>query len=87
MQSVRFNGQLGTDSVVLYGASITNADVVMADGKSLEHVGVIPDEIILPTGEDLLNDRDPVMARAFELLGVKVTPEVAGKAFPGYFWK
>ena len=87
MQSIRFNGELGTDSVVLYGASITDADVIMTDGKSLEHVGVIPDEIILPTGEDLLNDRDPVLARAFEMLGVKVSPEAAGKAFPGYFWK
>lgn len=87
MQSRPFNGELGTDSVVFYGASITNADLIMADGKSLEHIGVIPDELILPTPEDIAAGRDPVLARAFEILGAKVTADSAGKMFPGYFWK
>ena len=87
MQSRPFNGELGTDSVVFYGASITNADLIMADGKSLEHIGVIPDELILQTPEDVAAGRDPVLARAFEILGAKVTADSAGKMFPGYFWK
>jgi C-terminal processing protease CtpA/Prc len=87
MQSLPFHGQLGTDSVVPYGASITNADLIMADGKSIEHIGVIPDELILPTAEDLAKQRDPVLARALELLGIKTSSDQAGKIFPGYFWK
>ncbi len=74
------------NSVYTYGVSVTNADVIMSDGKSLEHVGVTPDELILPTAEDLAAGRDPVMVRAFELAGGKIDPVEAGKFFP-YYWK
>ena len=86
MQAKHFSEQMGTNSIVPFGISITNADVIMSDGKSLEHVGVVPDELILPTAADLAARRDPVMARAIEILGGNTTPEDAGKYFK-YYWK
>jgi hypothetical protein len=54
----------------------------MTDGKSLEHVGVRPDELLLPSADDLADNRDPILAHAAQTLGVNVSPEEAGKAFP-----
>lgn len=82
MQARTYNEQVGTDRIVFYGVEITNADVIMSDGKSLEHIGVIPDELLNPTGADISARRDTVLARAFETLGQKISPEDAGKIFP-----
>jgi C-terminal processing protease CtpA/Prc len=85
MESKHYSEKTGTEIVIFYGASVTEWDLIMTDGKSLEHTGVTPDEIVLPSAKDLASGRDPVMARAAELLGVKVSPEEAGKLFP-YEW-
>lgn len=86
MQSQTFDQEMGSDNIVPFAISITNADVIMSDGKSLEHVGVTPDETIIPTLADIAAGRDIVMAKAIESLGGKVDPVEAGKWFP-YYWK
>lgn len=66
---------------ILYALSITEADLVMSDGERLEKAGVTPDEIVLPTPEDMAAKRDPVLARAAALLGVTLTPEAAATLY------
>ncbi len=82
MRSRRYSHESGTDTVVFFGASITDADVIMADGKSLERVGLIPDELMLPKALDMAAGRDTVLAFAAKLLGEELTPEKAGTFFP-----
>jgi C-terminal processing protease CtpA/Prc len=82
MRAKGYNFQIGIDTVIFYGASITDADLIMSDGKSLERTGVTPDELLLPTAADLAAKRDSVLSRAAELAGVKLDPEKAGSIFP-----
>jgi C-terminal processing protease CtpA/Prc len=73
--------ELGLDRVIPYGMAITDADVIMTDGQSLERVGVTPDVALLPTPEDVAAGRDPVLARAVELAGGKLDAVMAGRLF------
>ena len=54
----------------------------MSNGKSLEHTGVTPDEVVLPSAADLAAGRDPALSRAAALVGFQFSPEAAGKMFP-----
>ena len=86
MQSRYYSREMGGEYVVVYGISITESELILADGKSLEKEGVAPDEIALPTGADLAAGRDPVLTRAVLLAGGGlITPEEAGKLF-SYKW-
>jgi C-terminal processing protease CtpA/Prc len=84
MEARFFQHQAFLASLAYYGASVTEADLVMTDGKSLEHVGVEPDFIVLPTSQDLAARRDPALAKAAGLVGAKLSPEEAGAAFPDH---
>jgi C-terminal processing protease CtpA/Prc len=87
MRAREFSHEVGVDVKIFYGLSVTDADVIMTDGKSLEHVGVTPDEIRLPTAADLAAKRDPVLAYAASLAGVTISPEKAGAWFPIEWFK
>lgn len=82
MVSRYFGHQSGLDVVAFYGATITEADLIMTDGKSLEGIGVTPDKLMLPSASDLATQRDPVLAYAAESFGVQITGADAGKMFP-----
>jgi C-terminal processing protease CtpA/Prc len=81
MSARHYGYEYGVDVVIFYGASITVADMIMPDGNSLEHHGVIPDEVRLPSAEDLASGRDAVMSYAASLQGVTLDPVEAGKLF------
>ena len=78
MESKFYEMDSGFGNNLYFGASVTMADLVMPDGKSLEKVGVTPDELVLPTGLDLAESKDPVLAYAAKLAGVELAPEKAG---------
>jgi carboxyl-terminal processing protease len=82
MEARLFPFSVGETSVVVFAAEITDADITMTDGKSLEHTGVTPDKIMLPTGADLRDQADPVLSYAASLAGVKLDPKEAGALFP-----
>jgi carboxyl-terminal processing protease len=85
MEARYYDHEIGSGLVFHYGTEISEADLVMTDGKSLEHLGVTPDETILPSATDLANNRDPVLAHAAEIAGVPLTPQQAANLFP-YEW-
>ena len=76
---------MGINSAVFYGASVTVADLIMIDGKTLEHAGVMPDVLMVPTAADLVEESDPVLSHAVETLGGELSPREAEKLFP-YRW-
>ncbi len=82
MESQHESHQAGSDTVVFYSVSVTHADLIMTDGKSLEHDGVIPDELLLPSAADIAAKRDPVLSRAAAVVGFNLPPEKAGTLFP-----
>ncbi len=82
MEARVYENHIGVESLVAFYTEITDADIQMADGKSLEGRGVEPDEKVIPTAQDLAAGRDPVLSRGAALLGLNIPPEKAGTMFP-----
>jgi C-terminal processing protease CtpA/Prc len=82
MEALHYANSQGMDVKFFYGFSVTEADLIMKDGKSLEHVGVTPDILMNPTAKDLADGSDPVLSTAAELADLKLDPVAAGKLFP-----
>jgi C-terminal processing protease CtpA/Prc len=82
MEARGYSDSQGADTKIFYSFSITEADLLMEDGKSLEHLGVTPDEAVIPTAKDLATGSDPALSRAAELAGLNIEPAAAGKLFP-----
>lgn len=86
MRSMYYPKKFGLDVVVYYGVSVTDANLVMTDGQSLEKIGVTPDILLLPTSSEMRDKADPVLAKALATVGVEITPSKAGTLFP-FVWK
>jgi carboxyl-terminal processing protease len=82
MVAKTYDHDFGQNLLFSYSMSVTDADLLDADGKSLEKVGVKPDELMLPTAADLAAGRDPVLAYGAKLAGLTISPEKAGAMFP-----
>ena len=82
MVAKHYDHQHGVGSILYFGTSITTADMIMSDGKSLENIGVTPDLVLIPEGADLAAKRDPVLSHAAKLAGIALEPEKAGSLFP-----
>ena len=77
---------MGLDTVIVYAANVTDADIIMSDGVSLEGAGVTPNMVLLPGATNLRDHEDPVLSSAASLLGVKLDAGAAGKLFP-FKWR
>lgn len=73
----------GGDRAFEYTNQVSVVGAVMPDGERLEGKGVMPNHLVIPSAADLRLKRDPQLAKAFELVGVHMTPEDAGRFIQG----
>ncbi len=86
MRSRMYQHEMGLETVIVYAASVTDADIIMSDGVSLEGAGVTPNLLLLPAATNLRAHEDPVLSGAASLLGLKLDAVEAGKLFP-FKWR
>lgn len=81
MRSRIYSHRTGTEFVVPYGISITNADVVFRDGGRLEGTGIMPDVRIVPSGRQIASGSDPILGEALRRLGYPIPPQGVAAPF------
>lgn len=86
MEGKLYSMHVGIMRAIPCAISATSADVIMPDGARLEHVGVVPDTLLLPTAHEMRMGHDPVLAYAASLVGIDLDSKKAGELFPGK-WK
>lgn len=59
MWSRLYSHKVGADTAIFFAASITDADLILTDGKSLERTGVVPGKLLIPVGSNLAAGREP----------------------------
>src|SRR5260370_17665390 len=59
------------------GLQVTVFDILSADGKPLNKVGVVPDEVISTNANDIASGSDPVLHRAVETLHDEIPAALA----------
>jgi len=82
MRARVYEHEVGLTTAAFFAMSVTDADVKMSDGKTLEKAGVTPDEIKVPIGADLAAKSDPVLSYAAKLAGITIDANKAGALFP-----
>jgi carboxyl-terminal processing protease len=64
------------------GLQVTVFEILSADGKPLNKIGVVPDEVIPPPSTDAVDVGDPVLARAVQLLHDQLGDNSTSAALP-----
>lgn len=72
-----FPEKIGADIIVPFATEVGVAHFIFTTGEEVEGKGVIPDEVCIPSGQDLKENRDPCRDRAVALLRMALQlPEV-----------
>ncbi len=67
-----FDMQFGAQDVVVFGVNVAVMRAIFPGGEELEKRGVTPDQVCIPTAEDLVAERDPCLGLALRLAAEKL---------------
>lgn len=62
-----YSRQIGAGVAVLFAVQVAEHQIRFPNGQAIENKGVTPDQVCIPTGKDLSEDRDPCLGLALRL--------------------